>query len=362
MGLIGKHLSELDTPSLWVNLDGMERNIQHFGQYFRAAGVAWRPHIKGIKIPAIAHQMMRAGAIGVTCAKVSEAEVMVAGGIQDILVANEVVGESKVNRLVALNREAHVMAAVDNLENARQISSIACDQGLAIDVLAEVNTGMNRCGVEPGVPAQAFCTELAGLPGVHLAGLMTWEGHVVKIDDSQEKRAETERAVGSLIQTAELCRKSGLPISIVSCGGTGSYTITAHIHGVTEMQAGGGVLGDVTYEKWGAQVQPALFILSTVTSHPCPDRAVIDAGRKAMNVEYSLPRVVDQPGVELARCTAEHGILKLEPALASVRVGDQINLAAGYEDLTVFLHDQLIGVRAGRVEVVWDIQARGKLV
>ncbi len=362
MGLVGKNVSELDTPTLWVDLNGMEGNIQHFSQYFQAAGVAWRPHIKGIKIPAIAHQMIRAGAIGVTCAKVTEAEVMVAGGIQDVLVANEVVGESKIIRLVALNRAAHVMVAVDNIENAKQIAEIAYRQDLEVDVLAEINTGMNRCGVEPGEAAQAFCAELTELAGIHLAGLMSWEGHVVKIEDPQQKRSETQRAVGSLVETAERCRKGGIPISIVSCGGTGSYTITAHIHGVTEMQAGGGVLGDVTYEKWGAQIRPSLFILSTVTSHPCPDRAVIDAGRKAMNVEYSLPQVIDQEGVELARCTAEHGILRLDPAAAKLRVGDRINLAAGYEDLTVFLHDQLIGVRAGRVEAVWDIQARGKLV
>ena len=191
---------------------------------------------------------------------------------------------------------------------------------------------------------------------------MAWEGHVVKMEDADEKKRETERAVGSLVRTAELCRSGGQPISLVSCGGTGSYTITSHIPGVTEIQAGGGVFGDVTYERWGAQVKPSLFIMATVTSHASPDRAVIDAGRKAMNVEYSLPRVMDMPGVVLARCTAEHGILKVDPSTAKIKVGDTINLAAGYEDLTVFLHDQLIGVRRGMVEAIWDIQARGKLV
>ncbi len=361
MSVIGSTLSSLDTPALWVDLDQFERNIVHFVDYFRAAGVKWRPHTKGIKIPALAQMMIDAGAIGVTCAKLSEAEVMVAGGIKDVLIANQVVGETKVARLAYLNRRASVMAAVDSLENARQISAAAERLHISIPVLAEIDLGMRRCGVEPGRAAVEFCSSVAKLPGIRFFGLMGWEGHVVKIEDRAEKKAETGKAVGLLVTSAALCRDAGLPVTIVSCGGTGSYTITSHIPGVTEIQAGGGVFGDVTYQRWGAGTQPSLFIAATIISHASPDRAVIDAGRKAMNVEYSLPAVKDCPGVRLDHCTAEHGILSLEPAVAKVQVGDRIDLTAGYEDLTVFLHDQLFGVRAGRVEAVWDVQGRGKL-
>ncbi len=362
MSLIGQELNHLDTPVLWVDLDQMEKNILYFSNYFKTASLAWRPHTKGIKIPAIAHKMIDAGAIGVTCAKLSEAEVMVAGGVRDILIANEVVGESKVTRLAYLNRRADVMVAVDDLENAKHISRIAQELGVKIRILVEIDSGMNRCGVQPGNPALDFYTKVAQLPGILLRGLMSWEGHVVKIEDQNQKKAEAQKAVGSLVETAELIRRAGLPISIVSCGGTGSYLISSHIQGVTESQAGGGIFGDVTYQRWGAKTEPALHILVTVSSHPCADRAIIDAGRKAMNVEYSMPKVKDMPGVELVRCTAEHGILKLDPSMAKLKVGDQINLVVGYEDLTVFLHDQLYGIHAGKVEVVWDIQARGKLV
>ncbi len=361
MGLIGCKLSELDTPTLWVDLDLLHTNILHFANYFKSGGVAWRPHIKGVKIPAIAQMMLDAGAIGVTCAKLSEAEVMADGGVKDMLVANQVVGETKIRRLAYLNRRADVIVAVDDVSNARQLSALAEELGVKIRVLVEVDSGMHRCGIQPGRAAVEFASELVALRGIRLAGLMSWEGHVVKIEDPLVKRQETEKAVGLLVESAALCREAGLPVSIVSCGGTGSYTITSHIPGVTEMQAGGGIFGDVTYQRWGAGTEPALFILATVTSHPCPERAIIDAGRKAMNVEYSLPRVQACPGVELERCTAEHGILKVDAARAKLQVGDKLNLAAGYEDLTVFLHDELVGVRGGRVEAVWGIQARGKL-
>ncbi len=361
MSLLGQTLDSLDTPFLWVDLDRMENNIRHFSSYFKAADLNWRPHVKGIKIPAVAQKLIRAGAIGVTCAKISEAEVMVAGGIDHILIANQVVGESKAVRLACLNRQAEVMAAVDDLGNARQLSAIAEEAGVRLKVLAEIDVGMKRSGQQPGSQAVGFCSQVAGLPGLDFWGLMGWEGHVVRIEDPEAKRQAIEKAVGALVETAELCRQAGLPVAIVSSGGTGSYQITSQIPGVTEIQAGGGVFGDVTYQRWGAGVEPALFIRASVTSHPAPERAIIDAGRKAMNIEYSMPKVRDLPGVTLIRCSAEHGILELDPAVATLKVGDAINLIAGYEDLTVFLHDRLYGVRDGIVETVWEIQGRGKL-
>lgn len=361
MSLIGKGFDQLDTPTLWVDLDLLEKNIDTMATFFRQAGVGWRPHTKGIKIPAIAHKLITAGAIGITCSKVSEAEVMVAAGIQDILVANEVVGETKIARLVHLRRHANVMAAVDNLDNALEISRAAVAQGVKIRLLVELDPGMHRCGLIPGPAAVEFACRVAEMPGVEFAGFMAWEGHVVKIEDPLEKKALTERAVGSLVNTAALCRETGLAVPIVSCGGTGSFRVTAHIPGITEVQAGGGIFGDVTYRRWGAGTEPALFILSTVISSTVPGRAIVDAGRKAMNIEYSMPEPVNHPGVVLKGISAEHGILALEPNSAELRVGDRINFIVGYGDLTVFLHDQLVGMRNNTIEVIWDIQGRGKL-
>ncbi len=147
MSIVGQEKWQLDTPALWVDLDLMEHNIQVLAQFFREAGVAWRPHTKGIKVPAIAHVALDAGAIGVTCAKLSEAEVLAAAGVKDILIANQVVGASKVARLASLRRHADVMVAVDSLENVQEISQTAVRAGVVIRVLIEVNTGMNRCGM-----------------------------------------------------------------------------------------------------------------------------------------------------------------------------------------------------------------------
>lgn len=361
MSLIGKELEQLDTPSLWVDLDLMEKNIETMASFIRQAGVNWRPHTKGIKIPAIAHKMIVAGAIGVTCAKISEAEVMAAAGIRDILVANQVVTETKISRLVHLRRQADVMAAVDNLENAREISRAAVQEGIKIRLLVELDAGMQRCGLTPGPSAVDFACRVAELPGVDFAGFMAWEGHVVKIEDPLEKKVETEKAIGSLVATAALCQEAGLGVPIVSCGGTGSFRITALIPGVTEVQAGGGIFGDVTYRRRGAGTECALFVLSTVISCPAPSRAVVDAGRKAMNVEYSMPEPVNLPGVLLKGVSAEHGILGLEPEAAPIKIGDMLNFIVGYGDLTVFLHDRLFGLRKNKVEAIWDIQGRGKL-
>lgn len=361
MSLIGKGIDQLDTPALWVDLDLLDMNISTMAAFFRQAGVAWRPHTKGIKIPAIAHKMLAAGAIGITCAKVSEAEVMAAAGIRDILIANQVVGESKIARLVQLQRQANVMAAVDDFDNARQISQAAISSKVKVRLLVELDSGLQRCGLQPGSGAVDFACRVAELPGIEFAGLMAWEGHVTRIADPMEKKVATEKAVSSLVTTAGLCSQAGLAVPIVSCGGTASFRITAHIPGVTEIQAGGGAFGDVTYRRWGAGTEPALFIHSTVISCPVPGRAVIDAGRKAMNIEYSLPEPVDLPGVVLKGASAEHGTLSCAPDSANLIVGDRINLIVGYGDLTVFLHDQLFGVRNHKIEAIWEIQGRGKL-
>jgi D-serine deaminase-like pyridoxal phosphate-dependent protein len=361
MSIVGQEKWQVDTPALWVDLDLMERNIQALAQFFRGAGVAWRPHIKGIKVPAIAHMALDAGAIGVTCAKLSEAEVMAAAGIKDILIANQVVGASKVARLVGLRRHADVLVAVDSLENVQEISQAAAGAGVVVRVLIEVNTGLNRCGLEPGDLVVEFARQVATLPGIELAGLMGWEGHVVALNDPEEKQRRCREAVGLLLRSADLCRAAGFRTPIVSAGGSGTYQITARMPGVTEIQAGGAIFTDVTYRSRGVDLDCSLFILATVVSRPTPTRAVIDAGRKAMGGETMMPQVKAVAGARLVKMNAEHGILELDSARIPLKVGDKIDLVVGYGDSTVFLHDHLFGIRNGRVETAWAIQGRGKL-
>jgi D-serine deaminase-like pyridoxal phosphate-dependent protein len=358
---IGIDKNDLDTPALWVDLDILERNIAKMGQFIAAANVNWRPHTKGIKIPAIAHKLISAGAIGVTCAKLGEAEVMAAAGIPDILIASQVVGKTKATRLANLCHHADVMVAVDSLENARQLSEAAQQAGVSIRVVVEVNTGMDRCGVQPGESALTLAKQIDALPGLRFSGVMGWEGHTVGIPDPDEKKRSIHRAVESLVATAQMICSAGLATPVVSCGGSGSYRITSLIPGVTEVQAGGGVFGDVTYSEWGAQTEPGLFILATVISRPVPERVVVDAGRKAMNGEVSMPVARNFPGLHLKKLNAEHGILMFDDPNASLKVGEKLDFIAGYGDNTVFLHDYLFGVRNGKVEIAWEIQGRGRL-
>lgn len=358
---IGKNIQELDTPSLWVDLDKMDTNIQMLAQYFRKAGVSWRPHTKGIKIPAIAHKLIQNGAIGITCSKLSEAEVMAASGIKNILIGSQVVGDLKVRHLAQLQHHAMVIVAVDSLENAAEISRAGLDAGVKIPILIELNIGMNRCGIQPGSNTVDFIRQLSQMPGLEIKGLMGWEGHVVQMQDLQEKETAIQKAVGSLVESAELCRKAGFVIEIVSCGGSGSFRFSSHISGVTEIEAGGAIFGDIFCRNAGAGASPAMFIQATVASHPSETAIIIDAGNKAINASYFLPEFHGIQGLKLVRLSAEHGVAEISDTNLRLKIGDKVTLIPGYGDLTVFLYDKLYGVRNGKVEIVWDILGRGKI-
>lgn len=360
---IGLPVTELDTPALLVDLDLLDRNIERIARVvIDEAGIGWRPHTKGLKTPAIAHRLIDRGAMGITCAKLGEAEVMAAAGIKDILVANQVVGPAKVRRLAHLCRGgADVVVAVDSEIGIRQIAEAAVSAGSEVRVVVEVNIGMDRAGVAPGEEAVRFARIAAHTPGVRLAGLMGWEGHTLGIEPIEAKRDAINTAVGLLTDTAARCRAAGLPIDIVSCGGTGSYWITARQHGVTEIQAGGGVLGDAMYlQRFGVDHECALRIAATVTSRPTPQRVICDAGRKTMSVEPTSPQV---QGLEVtgASFSAEHGSLILVDPSPKPGVGDRLEFVAGYSDTTVFLHDTIYAVRNGVVESVWPLLGRGRL-
>ena len=361
MSEIGLKKGQLDTPILWVDLDSLEKNIASLAAHFEAAGVQWRPHVKGIKVPAIAHRLIAAGAIGITCAKLSEAEVMARAGLRDILIANQIVGPHKTTRLVQLCRYAAVKVAVDNIQNVTQLGQAATNAGVEIGVLVDVNTGMDRTGVTPGETAVQLAKIVHETEGVHFLGLMAWEGHTLGYKDTAVKKEAIFKAVGLLIDSAEQCRAAGLPVTIVSGGGSGTYKITPHINGVTEIQAGGAIFSDVAYQSWGVETTPCLFIRALVTSRPAPNRIIFDTGFKAMPAWHAPPRPIGIEGIKQFTTSAEHGVLTMVQANNEIQVGDTFDFMVGYTDATLFLHDQLYGLRKGVVEVVWDITGRGKL-
>jgi len=364
LGVIGQQKAALDTPALIVDLDALDRNVARMMATFRQAGVGWRPHIKGLKVPALAHRLLAAGALGVTCAKLSEAEVMAAAGIRDILIANMVIGEAKVRRAAALCAYADPIVTVDSLFGAQQLHVAAQAIGTRPRVVIEVDVGLGRCGVPPGEPVVKLAQRIAALPYLRFAGVMAWEGHTGRLADPEEKRVAVTRAVGKLTASAERCRAVGLAADTVSCGGTATYAITSHLPGVTEIQAGGGVLGDLNYrDACGVPHECALTVLTTVVSRPDPQRLVTDAGFKTLGNPQFPPQPLGLPAglVRAIGLSAEHGQVHLTAPDTGIRIGDRLEFIVGYADSVVFLHDVLYAVRENVVQAAWEISARGKL-
>ena len=359
---IGSAKAELDTPALLVDLDVMEANIRRIAETCRAHRVNWRPHMKGHKTPEIAQKELTAGAIGVTCAKLSEAEIMAEAGIRDILIANQIVGPQKIRRLIELIGPADPIVAVDGMPNVTALAEAASGQGKELKVVIEVNIGMNRAGVEPGDPVVRLAKAIAQYPGLRFVGLMAWESQAVTIADPAEKERVVSEAIGRLTASAAACRAAGHKVEIVSCGGTGTFPYCVRQPGVTEVQVGGAIFSDMHYRThYHTDFPFALTVLTSVTSRPTPTRIVLDGGRKTMSGDAAMPQPIGLPAIATMRLSAEHTKIELEQPSDAPLVGDRVELVVGYSDSTVHLHEQLIGIRHDRVEAVWPVAARGKL-
>lgn len=359
----GATVDDLDTPALCLDLDVMESNIRVMAAECREHGVAWRPHSKGHKSPEIARAQLEAGALGVTCAKLGEAEVMADGGIGDVLIANQVVGRHKMPRLVELARRAEPIVAVDDLAQVEPIAQAAAEAGVCVRLLIEIDVGMRRAGVLPGDAVLRLAQDIDRQPGVELAGIMGYEGHLLTVADLADKQRQIAACMEQLAQTKASLQRAGLPCPIVSAAGTGSYAYTMRCPGVTELQAGGLIFMDAYY-RHACQVERfdyALKVLTTVVSRPAPDRAIIDAGRKTLDIQIARPLVAGRDDIRVAALSAEHGRLELDPSARDLRVGDRLELIPGYADMTTFLHDAFYGFRQGRLDRIIPLAARGRL-
>jgi D-serine deaminase-like pyridoxal phosphate-dependent protein len=360
--LIGQPKSALDTPALLVDLDVMEANIARIVAACRAHGVAWRPHSKAHKTPEIAKIQIAAGAIGITCAKLGEAEVMAAAGIRDILLANQIVGPIKIARLVELADRADPVVCVDSIQNVNELDTAFSRAGKRLRVLIEVDIGMNRAGVEPGAQVVELAREIARRPGLRFAGVEGWESQATTIADPAEKQRTVREAVAALVASARACREAGHAIQIVSCGGTGTFPHCVQQPGVTEVQIGGAIFSDMHYlTHYHVDFAPALAVLTTVTSRPTPKRIVVDAGKKTMSGDAAMPAPRDIPPVSAMKLSAEHSKIELEQPSDVPRIGDKIEFVVGYSDTTVHLHEEIVGIRDGRIESIWRIAGRGKI-
>lgn len=355
---------DLPTPALCIDLDALDSNIAAVAALCRQHGVAWRPHAKCHKSPALARRLLAAGAVGLTCAKVSEAAVFADAGIRDLLIANLLAGADKVARLVALRQQADPIVCLDHLEQALPISQAMQAAGLRVRAILEVDLGLRRAGVLPGAPVLELARKVASLEGLELVGVMGYEGHLLQIADPQEKAAKIAAALAQLVDTAEQMRHAGLTCTIVSCGGSGSLPYAVQQPGITEVQAGGVIFMDAFY-RYRCHLEgyrDALTVLTTVVSRPAPDRAIVDAGRKTLHGDFHPPLVVGRPGVTVERMSAEHGILALAPQAQDLRIGERLELIPGYSDFTTVLHDRFWVCQGDRVVDCWPLAARGCLV
>jgi D-serine deaminase-like pyridoxal phosphate-dependent protein len=360
--LAGKEKAALDTPALLVDLDILEANIARIAKTCRDNGVGWRPHTKAHKTPEIARLQLAAGAIGIACAKLGEAEAMAAAGIRDIFIVNQIVGAQKVRRLIELIGLARPIVAVDCVGNIDELAGAARAQGKTLDVVVEVDIGMHRAGVLPGAPVVALAHEIARRPGLRFVGVTGWESQATRIADPADKERVVVAAIADLTASAQACTEVGHRVSVVSCGGTGTFPYCTQQPGVTEVQTGGAIFSDVHYRThYHVDFPYALTVLTTVTSRPTPTRIVFDAGKKTMSEDAAVPQPMGIPPVRSLRLSAEHTTVELESASETPRVGDRIEFVVGYSDTTVHLHEEIIGVRHGRIEDVWRIAGRGKI-
>ena len=360
---LGCPLEDLDTPALTIDLDIFEQNIARMAELTRRHAIAWRPHSKAHKSPAIAQLLVAAGAIGVTCAKLGEAEVMAAGGIRDVLIANQLVGPLKMRRLAALCRLADPIVAIDHVNHIEMLGQAMRQAEVQLRVVIEVDLGFNRAGVPPGPKVRELAQRILEQRGLVMAGIMGYEGHLLTIEDPVEKSEKIRQALAELVEAKEMLTAAGLPCPIVSAGGTGSYSTALECRGLTELQAGGLILMDEFYrERCGVrQFGHALKLITTVSSRPTASRAIIDAGRKSQHMDMQPPRVLGYDTIRVVRLSAEHGELELGADGQQLRIGDRLELIPGYSDFTTVMHDEFYGMRNGHLEVIWPLEARGKI-
>jgi D-serine deaminase-like pyridoxal phosphate-dependent protein len=357
---VGQRIEEVDTPALILDLDAFEKNLQTLNKSV-AGRVRVRAHAKTHKCPEIAKRQIAAGAVGVCCQKVSEAEALVEGGIHDVLVSNEVVGAQKIKRLADLSQRARIGVCVDNIENLRQLAAT----GARLDTYIELEVGMHRCGVAPGEPALALAREVVNSPSLRFAGLHAYHGRAQHVRLLSERRTAIEQAAQAVRTTKQLLQKNGIATPIVTGAGSGTFMFEVQAGAWDEIQPGSYIFMDADYARneWAAPLprfEHALFVLSTVMSRPSPELAIVDAGLKASSVDSGMPTVWSKNGLTYTKASDEHGWIQGEGGQLPP-LGDKLLLVPGHCDPTVNLYDWYVCVRRGTVEALWPITARGAL-
>lgn len=356
--LIGLPENLIPTPGLIVDLALLERNMEMMQDYLSSTGVNLRPHVKTHKTPILAHLQVRAGARGLCCATVAEAEAMVHAGLNHILIANQVVGEDKIRRVVNLASYADLMVAIDDVDNMEQLSQAASSKGVTLGVLVDFDVGMGRCGVRDIEMGVELAKKAHIAKNLSFRGVMGYEGHAVFIADRQERARVGTAANELLVGAAKAVEKSGIPVEIVSAAGTGTFDIAAELPGITEIQAGSYIFMDGTYQKVGLPFQQSLTVLTSVLSCPEKGLAILDVGMKSISAERAYPTARVAGKLTIESLSEEHAITRWTDLAQGLKPGDKLKLIPSHCCTTVNLYAEMYVVRDGKIVAIWPITAK----
>jgi D-serine deaminase-like pyridoxal phosphate-dependent protein len=352
----GRPVNDLPTPSIVADITAMDANLAKMDGFFEDSVCKLRPHFKSHKCVTLAkRQLGHPNTVGITCAKLSEAEQLVIGGVHDILIANQVIGRDKTARIAEMNRKAAVQVAVDSKPGIEQLGTAARNSGATIGVFIEADIGMRRGGVQPGKPVLELVEIISKTPGVRFIGIQSYEGHIVTLEDYDERKRRVEQDLKPVIDTKKRLEEKGFP-TIISSGGTGTYDITGNIEGINELQCGSYVLMDSAYKKIRPEFEHARYVLATVISDQ-KDRVTIDVGLKGMGAEYGKPEVMGYPHAKCMGFAEEH----LMFAKVGASIGDKIRLIPPHGCTTNNLYSMMWIARNDILEDLWPIEGHGCL-
>jgi D-serine deaminase-like pyridoxal phosphate-dependent protein len=349
-------LEELDTPQLLLDMDIVDANLAAMRHACDERKVHLRVHFKSLKCGGLARYLQARGVESFLCAKLNEAEILAEAGIRDIFISNQIVGTQKVRRAAELARRVALTVCVDDAENVRELGAAAQTAGSTIGVIVEVDTGMERCGVEPGEPALELARKIVDQPHLRFDGLQGYDGHLQMLPDPIERRRKCHFGLAALMMTKSRVEAGGIPVRVVTGGGTGTSEFFLSFPGVTELQPGSFLLMDAIYNEVRPEFNCALSILTTVQSTG-PRRYVLDAGSKAISKDFGMPAIKDHAEETVKRMAEEHTIVECS---RPPRVGTRRQVFPAHCCATMNLHRTCIATRKGRVEAIWPIEASGR--
>ena len=360
-------LEELQTPALIIDLDVFDANLVKMQSYLQEQDIALRAHTKMHKCPIIARKQLESGARGVCAAKVSEAEVMCAAGIEDVLVTSPIATPDKVSRFVeARKNNPGLKIVVDCADSADLLAKVAGLEGLVVDVFVDLDPGMGRTGIETGDKTLQLVRHIGESNSLNLSGLQMYAGNCMHIEGFSKRKQKYAHLLSKGVETLALLDEAGIVIPVVSGGGTGTYNMESDLGLINELQAGSYAFMDIEYRDIGGvdseqflDFGVSLFVLVTAISQPQSRLITVDGGFKSFASDKMAPEFRDVEGVIYHWGGDEHGLVQLNNPSREIRLGNKLSMLTPHCDPTVNLHDFYFPYRDGLVHEVWPISARG---